>query len=101
MGLKVILAHPERYPFYYHDFDEYKRIRDLGVLLQVNTNSLCGYYGKMAKVIGEKFVSLGMVDFIGTDCHHMRHVENLKRSLREKSVKKLLTSGVLMNQMLA
>ena len=38
-GYKPILAHPERYPFWYNSFDEYRSIRDSGVLLQLNLNS--------------------------------------------------------------
>src|SRR6188768_2685273 len=44
-GLIPILAHPERYPFWYNDFDRYHQFKAAGVMLQLNTNSLSGYYG--------------------------------------------------------
>lgn len=76
-GYKPILAHPERYFYYHHDFTEYSRLKDLGFLLQVNLLSLTGYYGphvtKAAKYIFEN----GLADFVGTDLHHARHLETL------------------------
>ena len=48
-GFKPVLAHPERYPFWHHKLDEFERLIELGVLMQLNINSLGGYYGKGAK----------------------------------------------------
>ena len=76
-GYKPILAHPERYFYYHRDFDEYSRLKELGFSLQVNLLSITGYYGalvaKAAKFIFEK----GLADFVGTDMHHVRHLEAL------------------------
>ena len=97
LGYKPIMAHPERYPFWYASFDQYKKFRDQGVLLQLNTNSLSGYYGLDAKRTAEKLVENGMVDLLGTDCHHVRHIDALRRALKEKSLKKLM-EGELLNR---
>lgn len=94
-GYKPIMAHPERYPFWHNNFDQYRTFRDQGVLLQLNLNSLSGYYGYEAKKIGEKLVESEMVDLVGTDCHHLKHVEGLKRGLKEKSLKKLIETNLL------
>lgn len=76
-GYKPILAHPERYFYYHKDFDEYFRLKELGFLLQVNLLSVTGYYGapvaKAAKFIFEN----ELADFVGTDMHHVRHLETL------------------------
>lgn len=76
-GYKPILAHPERYFYYHRDFDEYFRLKELGFSLQVNLLSITGYYGapvaKAAKFIFEN----GLADFVGTDMHHVRHLEAL------------------------
>jgi protein-tyrosine phosphatase len=93
-GLTPILAHPERYPFWYHDFDRYHQFREAGVLLQLNTNSLGGYYGPEAKKIAERMINEGMVDFIGSDMHGMRHMDALNRAVREKSIWKLAAQGI-------
>jgi protein-tyrosine phosphatase len=95
LGYKPVLAHPERYPFWYNNFSRYSTFKDQGVLLQVNTNSLSGYYGLDAKRIAEKMVDNNLVDMIGTDCHHMRHVEGLKRGLKDKYIKKLSETNLL------
>ncbi|HMT27913.1 MAG TPA: capsular biosynthesis protein [Bacteroidia bacterium] len=94
-GYKPIMAHPERYPFWYNNFEQYRTFRDQGVLLQLNLNSLSGYYGHEAKKIGEKLVENNLVDLVGTDCHHMKHIEGLKRGLKEKSLRKLLETNLL------
>jgi protein-tyrosine phosphatase len=95
LGYKPVMAHPERYPFWYSNFQQYQKFRDHGVLLQVNTNSLCGYYGVEARKTAEKLVEQELVDLLGTDCHHMKHIEGLKRGLKEKSLKKLMGMNLL------
>lgn len=76
-GYQPILAHPERYFYYHRDYEEYYRLKDLGFLLQVNLLSITGYYGtpvaKAAKFIFEN----NLADFVGTDLHHVRHLEAL------------------------
>jgi protein-tyrosine phosphatase len=96
-GYRPIMAHPERYPFWYRDFEKYKTFRDQGVLLQVNMNSLSGYYGPDAKAIALKMVDEGIVDLLGTDCHHERHLEGLRKGLKEPSMRKLLEQTSLFN----
>lgn len=94
-GYKPVMAHPERYPFWFAKFDEYQAFRDQGVLLQINANSLSGYYGFEAKKTAEKLIEKEMVDMIGTDMHNLTHAEALKKTAREKSFKKLLEFNLL------
>ncbi len=94
-GYKPVLAHPERYPFWFKDLEGLKKLRMSGLLLQINLNSLAGYYGPEPKIMAEKLIAERMVDFIGTDCHNMRHVDALKRALFHKSLAKLAEEGVL------
>ncbi len=100
LGLKAVMAHPERYPYFYEDFDEYKKLHDRGVYLQINTNSLTGYYSPAARMIAMKMIDQNLVDFIGTDCHHLRHIESLKNCQREKYLKKIVTYDRLQNKYL-
>jgi len=95
LGYKPIMAHPERYPFWYKTFEKYQALHDQGVLLQVNINSLSGYYGIDAKKIADKMVENNLVDLIGTDCHHMKHIEGLKRGLADPFLKKLANADLL------
>ncbi|MBK6837285.1 MAG: capsular biosynthesis protein [Bacteroidetes bacterium] len=94
-GYKPILAHPERYPFYYTKFEEYYRIKEAGALFQLNTNSLVGYYGAGAKKIAERMVDEKMIDFIGSDLHGERHLDALQKTVKEKYLAKLISQGVL------
>jgi len=97
-GYQVILAHPERYLFFHKHFDYYKRIKEMGVELQVNALSLTEHYGKRIKLIAEKLIENDMIDFIGTDIHHVRHLETLKRVPSSKHFERLVKSGLLKNQ---
>lgn len=94
-GYKPIMAHPERYPFWFNRFDEYRSFKDQGVLLQINANSLSGYYGFEAKKVAEKLIDNEMVDLIGTDMHNLTHAEALKKTAKEKSFRKLLEFNLI------
>lgn len=96
-GYKPVLAHPERYNFWHTNFKKYEELKDKGVLLQLNINSLTGYYSPSTKKISEMLIDKGMVDLIGTDCHHMGHLELMKKCRYEKHLHKLLESGRLLN----
>lgn len=89
-----VLAHPERYNFWFNKFDEYKKLKDAGALFQLNINSLTGYYGGSSKRIAEKMVDENMVDFIGSDLHGSRHLESMFRVVNEKYFWKLMALGV-------
>ena len=72
-GYRPVLAHPERYTYLYGRFGEIEKLRqDHGVLMQVNLNSLAGYYSPAAKKVAEQLVDGGLVDFVGTDTHHQQ-----------------------------
>ena len=94
-GYKPVLAHPERYPYWYNNFDEYRRIRDSGIALQMNLNSLSGYYGPDAKKLSEKLIDNKMVDFVGSDMHHIKHATALQRCLSDKYINKLFELHLL------
>jgi protein-tyrosine phosphatase len=76
-GYKPILAHPERYFYYHHNFSDYGRLKELGFSLQVNLLSITGYYGGAVAKAAKYIFDNGLADFVGTDMHHARHLENL------------------------
>jgi protein-tyrosine phosphatase len=94
-GYKPLLAHPERYPFWYNKFEVYEELKEHGVFFQINTISLGGYYGPGAKKIAEKMIDAGMINFVGSDMHHTRHLEALRQTLKERYLAKLVSQGVL------
>lgn len=100
-GYKPILAHPERYTFYYNDFRKYEELFDFEVVFQLNLGSLIGAYSPMAKKIAEKLIERGMISLVGTDTHNLNHVRSFERVLESKALAKLIDSGRLMNQSLA
>jgi tyrosine-protein phosphatase YwqE len=99
-GFQPILAHPERYNFYHHEFDKYERMVDLGCLLQVNLLSLGGYYGKEIKNVAEKLIKKNMVDLLGTDMHHSNHLNALKQLASQKDFYKLMEIMEVKNKQL-
>lgn len=100
-GYKPILAHPERYNFWHGDFKKYEELVEKGVLLQLNFNSLSGHYGPPAQKIAERMIDQNMISFIGSDCHHLGHIEIMRnRTVFEKSLHRLIESGKLLNSTL-
>lgn len=96
MGYKPVLAHPERYTYFYGRFDDLKKVRDNGVLLQLNLNSLAGYYSSGAKRMAEKLIDARMVDMVGTDAHNIKHTDTLReKTLPAGYMRKLLDLPLL------
>lgn len=79
-GFQPILAHPERFSYYQKNFDRLDDLHDK-IPFQINMLSLAGYYGKAAKKTAERLLKKGYVDFLGTDTHHHRHIESLRKYL--------------------
>ncbi len=96
-GYTPVLAHPERYTYLYGRFAEVEKLRrEYGVLLQVNLNSLAGYYSPAAKKVAEQLIDGSLVDFVGTDTHHLRHTDTLlSRTLPQPYMEKLLQLPLL------
>jgi len=99
-GLQPILAHPERYVFYHNNLDNYQRFIDLGCMLQMNLLSLLGYYGKQIKLVAEKLLKNKMIDLLGTDMHHQRHLMALMELSTKKEFYKLLEDVEIKNKKL-
>jgi len=99
-GYTPVLAHPERYSYWHEDFKRYQKLFNKDVILQVNINSLSGYYSAEVQKIAEKLIDLNMVQLIGTDIHHLGQIENFSASAKSYYLKKLLDSGELLNRQL-
>ncbi len=99
-GYKPVLAHPERYNFWHKEFEKYEAFIDKGVLLQMNINSLTGYYSMSTKKIAEQMIDKNMISLLGTDCHHMGHIDLMKNVVYEKHLLQLIESGMLLNKTL-
>ena len=95
-GYQPVLAHPERYTYWYGRFEQLMKLRrDYGVLMQLNINSITGYYSPAAQKVAEQLIDGGLVDFVGTDAHHPRHIQMLRRSTQLPYLRKLLELPLL------
>ncbi len=100
-GYGLILAHPERYPYYYEDsFAHYKNFKDRGVFFQINLGSLVGKYGAQAKYAAEKMIDENMVEFVSSDLHTVPQFQMLRDCLKSKHLEKILSSDILRNKTL-
>lgn len=77
-GYKPILAHPERYLYYYNNLNRLEDLKIRGCKLQLNLLSLVGSYGKEVKELAVKILDLSLYDFAGTDVHNLEQVKALK-----------------------
>jgi len=99
-GYRIILAHPERYTYFHDDFSSYTKLKDREILFQMNTISLTGTYSPAVKRMAEKLIDNEMIDFLGTDLHNDSYVQQLRKSLKEKYLYKLVESGKLLNKLI-
>ena len=98
-GYRPVLAHPERYLYFYNDFAKLVQLYENGVLFQLNINSLTGYYSKTAQLLAEKLIENKMVNFLGSDCHSRRHLDVLATTRNQKNYLKTLNLPLLNNSL--
>jgi protein-tyrosine phosphatase len=96
-GYRPVLAHPERYSFWYNDFEKFVELKDRGVLFQLNLVALSGAYGPQAKQLAERMIDAGYYELLGSDCHNMNHVQAIHNTLTRSYLHKLIGSGKLLN----
>jgi protein-tyrosine phosphatase len=90
-GYVPILAHPERYRYYNNNLMQFQKLINCGCHLQVNALSLDGYYGRMVSDCAWALLNNYMIDFIGSDIHHPRHIETMRNNISPKSQQLLNT----------
>lgn len=99
-GYTPILAHPERYPYYVMDLQQFNKLRDMGLKFQLNLLSFTGLYGENAVHGANYLIDQGLVDFIGTDIHKQAHLPGLQKALKAPKLHELVNSGKLLNRTL-
>lgn len=96
-GYQPVLAHYERYMYLHENaapsggqgVQAAQKWRENGVEIQMNLNSLTGHYGKAIKKQAERLVDHQLVDFVGTDCHRIEHLDMIADNLTLKYFNKL------------
>ncbi len=97
-GYVPVLAHPERYFYWLGNKQVYEQLRTAGCLFAVNMLSFTGYYGKPPMEIAYYFLKNDYISFLGTDIHHLRHLEALQQAHQLMPViNQLLDKGTLQN----
>jgi protein-tyrosine phosphatase len=88
-GYKPVLAHFERYMYYLGSSERAQELREKGVKIQMNLNSLTGHYGMEVKKQAERLIDAQAIDFVGTDCHRIDHLMLLESNLSNSYFHKL------------
>ena len=91
-GYKPVLAHPERYPYYYSNLQAYTKLKNAGCLFQLNLLSTVGYYGVDVAKSCELLLKKGLIDFVGSDVHHNKHIESFSNKILLKDLQPLKTA---------
>jgi protein-tyrosine phosphatase len=79
-GYQPVLAHPERYFYWMGNKETYDQLKTSGCLFAVNLLSFTGYYGKPCLDVAQYLLKKNYINFLGTDLHHLRHLEMLQQS---------------------
>lgn len=82
-GYFPVLAHPERYR--YMEESDYRRLKEMNILFQMNLISLVGGYGETAQKKAEWLLHNGMIDMLGSDLHNLEAFERFIESSPRKS----------------
>ncbi|WP_338870960.1 CpsB/CapC family capsule biosynthesis tyrosine phosphatase [Spirosoma sp. SC4-14] len=98
-GYTPVLAHPERYSFYFDDQATLAQLHEKGCLFQLNWASLTGRYGERAQAQARFLLKKGWVDFIGSDMHRPNDLNSLS-ALFSSSDYELLRKQPLLNESL-
>ena len=65
-----MLAHPERYR--YLKQAGYEKLKEMGILFQMNLPSIVGFYGETANNKALWLLEKGYYDEVGSDCHRLQ-----------------------------
>jgi len=99
-GYTPVLAHPERYVYMSKNFSKYLKLKELGVLFQLNINSIAGYYSEEVKQLAHRLIEAGIIDFIGSDVHHMRHMQSMEKVIQTQEFRNIFQKNTILNNTL-
>jgi protein-tyrosine phosphatase len=99
-NFQPIIAHPERYVYLLSKKEFFNELKEAGCLFQLNLLSLTGYYGKGVQELAEYLCKKEYYDYAGTDMHHERHLNTLKKLGSNATFARLRDSGILKNAQL-
>lgn len=68
-GCTPVLAHPERYGYFWDIAEDIMDLVKMGTLLQINAGSLLGYLGTQAHFVSQMLLAQGLAHVIASDAH--------------------------------
>ncbi|MBR6991556.1 MAG: hypothetical protein IKH97_04975 [Bacteroidales bacterium] len=96
----IILAHPERYPYYSSSSHVLQHFKDMGVFFQINILSLSGFYGEGPRRKAFEMIENGWVEFLGTDMHNTLYAQALIDATHDRKIEKVIEKHTFMNRLL-
>ena len=95
---EVILAHPERYPYYSSSSHVLQHFKDMGIYFQINILSLSGFYGEGPRRKAFDMIENGWVEFLGTDMHNMLYAQALIDATHDRKIEHVVEKHSFMNR---
>ena len=95
LGLKPVIAHPERYLYLQEKPEKILELVDRGALMQLNVNSIIGFYSIPTKKLARWMVDHETIHFLGSDCHNLKHFNIYQKTLGQQYFKKALSLSPL------
>ena len=99
-GFRPVLAHVERYGYWHNNYDKIEEMINRGVKLQLNIGSVTGAYGPEVKKFAERLIKDEIIDFVGSDCHHLHHLEMINHAIRLPIFHFLVKQSQILNKSL-
>lgn len=99
-GYQPVLAHPERYTYLNNNREIFDDLRANGCYFQLNLLSISGGYGRVVSEMAKYFLKNDFYDLVGTDMHHIGHLERVKTLKAPPELHQLLTGQKLLNSRL-
>ncbi len=87
-GFIPVMAHVERYGIVQDDPDILVQFKEMGSLIQINTNSVLGLDGHGIKRAARKILKKDLADIVASDCHDMKDRRSHMLECREYIEKK-------------
>ena len=96
-GYIPILAHPERYVYYFEDMRKIEKLKKAGCYFQLNLLSVVGYYGVNVLNMAKKLINSNFIDFVGSDIHNTRQLKCFDKRVLLRNTK-ILEKVINLNQ---
>ena len=71
LGIKPIIAHPERNVAFLESPDKLYRLLQKGALTQLTSSSLLGLFGKRTQAFSHELIQADWIHFVATDAHNI------------------------------